>query len=109
MLRRPVAVLSILLAIIKLPVRERGFWEDGIRHQERGYTRVSGRRRQGCNQRVVERLGFDRASSQGADADWRSSQMASLSSAARSLFDATRVDGAALAVADGKNAFFLSL
>ena len=36
-----------------------------IRHRERGFTRVSGRRRQGCDQRAVERLGSGRASCQG--------------------------------------------
>ena len=47
-------------------VRENwGSGKTGIRHRYRGFTRVSGRRRQGCNQRAVERLGSDRASCPG--------------------------------------------
>ena len=83
-----------------------GSGKTGIRHRYRGFTRVSGRRRQGCNQRAVERLGSGRASCQGG----RRLEMASPCSAACSLLlmppsflrcTATeqRVDGAALAVA----------
>ena len=47
-------------------VRESGgSGKTGIRHRERCYKRVSGRRRQGCNQRVVERFRAGRASCQG--------------------------------------------
>ena len=47
-------------------VRESGgSGKTGIRHRERGFTRALGRRRQGCNQRAVERLGSGRASCQG--------------------------------------------
>ena len=60
-----VAVSSILLAIIELRARERGFWEDGDSRSRARLHACVRKEAPGLQPRVVERFRFGRASCQG--------------------------------------------